>query len=1109
MLISADKNTHPQSPLSLQRRCWQHGLAVIGLMLALAGCGKGGSQPAEVFNANNTAPANVQLLEVSSAAVGQITASWLPATDEATPANNLTYQLHASTDPAFTPSDATKVFEGKAVYQTTVSTGLTAGSRYTVKLVVLDGQNESTSSQSLSVTVANTTATLNNGVKVTTLDTSQVASINGNQLTLLAGGPSLQVGQFIASAEGTSGNGYLKKIEAITTSNGNTVLTTRDASVNEVVSDVSLSSSFRLGSVPTEVTTASSQVGLVRRTASPANANTEYAWQKTGFRYSARASSTQIQTGSQGRQGMQAGLVQGAATDKSGSWGRLWMPSSVTVAEGESAMFNIHAYIIDTSEPLIGQRRKICKIDFGAMRGVGNAAKPSAVSIQAGAGTVNNQDAYRPTHIFYPTTLQAGAATASSNPYSVNVTLYIEPLDQDCSNPSVWGETVMLPLAIYVTSDNAFREKEVLTAQFRGSGNFAVSNEIEMSFVPTIAFDAEVSGARLRTARIQLDAAPLLEQTLKITASAQGSVDATVNILPVRKFYKVYLTPAGLPIVISGAYRVDMSIKGNVTGAIDATEKLTMGFDELSYGLAYNNGQYSLINKRQPVYRLRMGGQGKAQANLEIALQPRLELSAYEAATGTVVLEPFMNVQAGIEGQVQLDTDIDFNALQSNIAADADFRLTRGALGGGVRAKLGAELRVFDYNIAAWPAQGQLEPYDLIDQTDFWGLPQLEAQADSQARHSTDTRALAIQATAGNVPNTLKILFPTLPNSFVTWAKWTDPRIVPPLGVPASSYRFVAAPANSAPTSDAAMAWVVFKQPGTYTVRQGGHSSLGTWARQYVETTIEIKDANDNGIPDWWEQRYGLTGSGAGAGAGSGTNIGADLAAADPDDDGATNLQEWNAGTDPTVGNGSKPGKLPHTGVTASVCHQAGTYVLVSCTSSAAISLNSQQDGMRTSVNPMSYSQVTHNGATYGKEECVKDNVTGLMWEGKTASGLRGGSNTYTNYHRDFYDPNNEMDAATNAYGYVAAVNRAGLCGYSDWRLPTVDELHGIANYGAFVSLTWFPNTLAQPYWASLPYFGDGSHSFYYAWVVRFDDGRVYGLNRNWKYPVRLVRASQ
>ena len=210
--------------------------------------------------------------------------------------------------------------------------------------------------------------------------------------------------------------------------------------------------------------------------------------------------------------------------------------------------------------------------------------------------------------------------------------------------------------------------------------------------------------------------------------------------------------------------------------------------------------------------------------------------------------------------------------------------------------------------------------------------------------------------------------------------------------------------------------------------------------------------------------------------------------------------------------------KLPHTGITASQCYKAESDNLVSCSSSGAQALNSQQDGNRTTINAMSYSLVSKaSGGTYDKTECVKDDVTGLIWEGKTASGTRAGSNTYTNYDstasaqksNGSNPTQEEIDASTNSMGYVNTVNSVALCGFTDWRIPTVDELQGIVDYGTStptINSTWFPNTSSPyPTWSSSPQVGKSK----FAWRVNFSSGDVndfYGTGRGYAAGVRLVR---
>ena len=162
-------------------------------------------------------------------------------------------------------------------------------------------------------------------------------------------------------------------------------------------------------------------------------------------------------------------------------------------------------------------------------------------------------------------------------------------------------------------------------------------------------------------------------------------------------------------------------------------------------------------------------------------------------------------------------------------------------------------------------------------------------------------------------------------------------------------------------------------------------------------------------------------------------------------------------------------------------------------------------------------------GGTYDVTECVKDNGTGLIWEGKNpvGSSSRLGTTKYTNYDstevpqkfnglKFVLATEDDLIAPTNSLGHVKLVNESRLCGYTDWRLPTRDELQAIvdANQTPKIDTTWFPNTQANSYWTSTI---QGSAALNLAWYVDFGTPRAGSEYRySYRYQdicyLRLVR---
>jgi Protein of unknown function (DUF1566)/Repeat of unknown function (DUF5648) len=148
---------------------------------------------------------------------------------------------------------------------------------------------------------------------------------------------------------------------------------------------------------------------------------------------------------------------------------------------------------------------------------------------------------------------------------------------------------------------------------------------------------------------------------------------------------------------------------------------------------------------------------------------------------------------------------------------------------------------------------------------------------------------------------------------------------------------------------------------------------------------------------------------------------------------------------------------VTHTGMTEDDCYAAGSDTLVNCSSAGALALSPHQDGHRSNYNRMAFGEIMTggDGLQYLPSNCVKDEVTGLVWEG-FGTHVDATWTLYTN----FLDPLlGDVNAHNNAASYVSRINALALCGFSDWRLPNMSEINNLITPNAdFVAVHRVPS---------------------------------------------------
>ncbi|MDG9949783.1 DUF1566 domain-containing protein [Acinetobacter ursingii] len=174
------------------------------------------------------------------------------------------------------------------------------------------------------------------------------------------------------------------------------------------------------------------------------------------------------------------------------------------------------------------------------------------------------------------------------------------------------------------------------------------------------------------------------------------------------------------------------------------------------------------------------------------------------------------------------------------------------------------------------------------------------------------------------------------------------------------------------------------------------------------------------------------------------------------------------------------------------------------------------QDGEKQTGRKMGYEQLSVNN-----DHCIRDQVTGLVWEQKTADGkLRDKDWRYAWFNADAKTNDGQAGsqasastcgntlASCNTTAYIEALNKNKYCGYSDWRLPTRAELANLVDYSTSqpaLNAVFINTPFTDAYWSSTTSAKQNSK----AWMADFKDGALSPNFKEYMGHIRAVRTAQ
>jgi len=726
-----------------------------------------------------TAPTIVSL----DAQKDSLTLFWLNATDETTPAEEIRYEIHLSTDENFTADSTT-------LQQTLVNTleadvsGLTPNTLYYIKVKALDSADNSTvSAQSSMQTLAQEVVFVQSAVvkQAASLHLEDAQETNSSLVfedSEKSGVPN--AGDILV---GNAQDAYLKRVVSVDKNGTTTTLEVVDAAITDVVKSAKLSSKvvlFGTGNTDTSPNSA------MRRSVSYKTNNTkekELTWRSGRF-----------------------GVIQ--STQQAHSKAKRSLSKSNT---------NFKATVVqDILTVVAGERLNIEVTAQMTQAGIDDDWTFTTMSLEF---KHNGKSVKSPSWTDSTNTSSANAIFSWTPSFKdISDTEYIATYEicAKDTTPSLLGnkrdcETLKSKIKVIAKPNDEPSGKTNVKTKVSTHSEF--TNDIVIDFTPTLTIETEVVDGDVASAEISVKGRLDFNVTSKFLYTAAITKEYDIkNIIPKKKYYKMYLL-GGIPVYQEITFTLDAKLDAKAHGEINATSVLDTSF-EMAVGMTYDGNKWTDIDSTPKVkkeYRASFGVAGGVEVN--VRLIPNIEVTFYKVATAGFSVEPWLKGTLAASGSATVYTDF------QESDAMAIYGLNDLNITAGLEGKVYASLKVWKITLAKYPESGKKSIFN--PKLSIFNIPAIKLDDNKNGICS----GLPYQLNA-TIINPDSLISNDFVNSTIEW------KVFPEIG------------ASITPTSvDKLGATFEFSKKGEFTVYMIGNSEkLGKYGQQYATFNINTND---------------------------------------------------------------------------------------------------------------------------------------------------------------------------------------------------------------------------------------------------------------------------